>query len=148
MDMSLNYTQDITITHSDSKYFNKHYETQFSSSLCADPISKAQEDQIAFSKGETSDDDDGYKPMYYTKSYAQDPKKIEMSFDCQNYQHQFRKEFDSGNPPERKVYQSIFLDNRNREDLWTIDEIDASTIIEKKWWHQLGKPSYCFPGGE
>lgn len=138
------FFDDITITHSDTKYFQKHYETTFDPELCAKPSSKAQEDQIAFSKGErrgVDDEPSGYRPMYYTKSYATDPQKIEMSFDCTNYQHQFRMDHDSETAPipyERHVFQSIFLDKTNREKLWTIDEIDESKIIEKKWWHQLG----------
>lgn len=137
------FFDDITITHSDSAYFQKQYETRFNPDLCAKPQSKAQEDQIAFSKGERPGPDDepaGYRPMYYTHSYASDPQKIEMSFDCTNYQHQFRKDHDAATPPipyDNHVFQSIFLDKRNRE-LWTIDEIADDKIIERKWWHQLG----------
>jgi hypothetical protein len=137
------FFDDITITHSDSKYFQKHYETKFDSDLCARPKSKSQEDQIAFAKGEQRGVDDepaGYRPMYYTKSYAQDPKKIEMSFDCSNYQHQFRANSPTATAPvpyESHVFQTIFLDKSN-EHLWTIGEIDPEKIIERKWWHQLG----------
>jgi hypothetical protein len=135
------FFDDITITHSDSEYFQKHYETRFDPELCAKPTSKAQEDQIAFSKGKKKGGDDetepaGYRPMYYTKSYNEDPRKIEMSFDCTNYQHQFRGN-DSGVSNDRHIFQSIFLD-KSHQDLWTLDEIDESKIIEKKWWHQLG----------
>jgi hypothetical protein len=87
------FYDDLTITHSDKTYFQKHYETKFDPSLCATPRSKAQEEQIAFATGEQESIDDeqvGYRPMYYTKTYTEDPKKIEMSFDCSNYQHQFR----------------------------------------------------------
>ncbi|EHL03576.1 hypothetical protein M7I_0217 [Glarea lozoyensis 74030] len=138
------FYDDITITHSDTAYFQKHYETHFNDSLCASPKSKEQEQQIAFSKGEQrgpEDEPTGFRPMYYTKSYASDPKKIEMSFDCTNYQHQFRMDHDAETAPvkyENHVFQSIFLDKRNRDDLWTIDEIDKDKIIESKWWHQLG----------
>ena len=137
------FFDDVTITHSDSKYFQKIYETQFDSNLCAEPKSKDQEDQIKFAKNEASGQDDeagGYRPMYFTHSYPEDPQKIEMSFDCTNYQHQFRKDHDADTPPipfERHVFQSIFLDKTNRQ-LWTIDEIDKSKVIEEKWWHQLG----------
>ncbi|KAH7393196.1 flavin-containing amine oxidasedehydrogenase-like protein [Cadophora sp. MPI-SDFR-AT-0126] len=135
------FYDDITITHSDSTYFNKHYETEFDPKLCADPKSKAQEDQIAFAEGEQSGPDGeekGFRPMYYTKSYKQDPKKIEMSFDCSNYQHQFRESSDSESSGKKAhVYQSIFLDKRH-DELWTIGEIDETKIIERKWWHQLG----------
>jgi hypothetical protein len=137
------FFDDITITHSDSIYFRKHYETTLDSELCAEPRSKTQEDQIAFAKGQQRGPDNeppGFRPMYFTKSYHQDPKKVEMSFDCSNYQHQFRLDHDTETSPvsyENHVFQSIFLDKRNKE-LWTIDEIDESKIIERKWWHQLG----------
>ncbi|KAI9796826.1 MAG: hypothetical protein M1833_005969 [Piccolia ochrophora] len=137
------FYDDITITHSDTQYFQKHYETSFKPELCAKPKSKAQEDQIAFAKNEARGQDGepgGYKPMYYTMSYPEDPKKIEMSFDCTNYQHQFRMDHGAEEPPvpyENHIFQSIFLDKSNRE-MWTIDEIDKDKIIESKWWHQLG----------
>ncbi|KAF4628740.1 hypothetical protein G7Y89_g9415 [Cudoniella acicularis] len=69
--------------------------------------------------------------MYYTKSYKEDPKKIEMSFDCTNYQHQFRMDHDARVAPvkyENHVFQSIFLDKENRE-LWTMEEIDESMMF-------------------
>jgi hypothetical protein len=59
----------ITITHSDDAYFQKHYETKFDPVLCAEPKSKAQENQSAFSKGEQrgqGDEPSGYRPMYCT----------------------------------------------------------------------------------
>jgi hypothetical protein len=46
------FLDDITTTHSDNKYFLSHYETKFDPSHCLQPKSKAQEDQIAFSRGE------------------------------------------------------------------------------------------------
>ncbi|KAL8935473.1 MAG: hypothetical protein Q9216_005401 [Gyalolechia sp. 2 TL-2023] len=141
------FFDDITITHSDADYFQKNYETRFSPDLCAAPKSKQQEDQIAFAKNEAAGPDDeagGYRPMYYTHSYKQDMRKIEMAFDCTNYQHQFRQ--DPTEPPaphktpvpyDNHVFQSIFLDKENSH-LWTIDQIDEEKIIERKWWHQLG----------
>lgn len=141
------FYDDITVTHSDSSYFREHYETEFDPKLCASPKSKAQEDQIAFSKGEQSGPDGepkGFKPMYYTKSYKQDPKKIEMSFDCSNYQHQFRMGSDPEAPPDPShVYQSIFLDKRN-DGLWTMSEIDDSKVIERKWCRCWGSPLFSF----
>lgn len=137
------FFDDITVTHSDSEYFLKHYETKFSQSLCAKPRSKLQEDQVAFSKGERrglGNEPSGFRPMYFTKTYAEDPAKIEMSFDCTNYQHQFRVDHDAEIAPvafNKHVFQTIFLDKTDRH-LWTIDEIDKTKIIESKWWHQLG----------
>ncbi|MCJ1307566.1 hypothetical protein MMC25_001213 [Agyrium rufum] len=137
------FYDDITITHSDSKYFDSIYETKFNPELCAKPKTKAQEEQVAFSKNEGPGPDGEvgpFRPMYYTHSYPEDPKKIEMSFDCTNYQHQFRLDHEADTPPiayENHVFQSIFLDKESKH-LWTIDQIDESKIIERKWWHQLG----------
>ena len=138
------FFDDITITHSDSKYFASNYETSFNPDLCAKPKSEAQDKQIKFAKKEIPKNDDGepagYRPMYFTHSYPEDPQKIEMAFDCTNYQHQFRKDNDAEIAPipfENHVFQSIFLDKTHR-NLWTIDQIDESKVIEKKWWHQLG----------
>ena len=138
-----NFYDDITVTHSDSEYFQKTYETQFSQDLCKKPTSKAQEEQIAFAKNESrgqGNEPGGFRPMYYTHSYASDPQKIEMSFDCTNYQHQFRVDSDgelATVPYDRHVFQSIFLD-KNNSHMWTIDGIDEKEVIERKWWHQLG----------
>lgn len=137
------FFDDITITHSDSKYFERNYETRFNPDLCAKPKDKVDEDRISFAKNDARGQDgepSGFRPMYYTHSYAEDPTKIEMSFDCTNYQHQFRMDHDADKAPipyDHHVFQSIFLDKTNRH-LWTIDQIDEDKVIEKKWWHQLG----------
>lgn len=137
------FYDDITITHSDHEYFQKHYETHFNPDLCLPPKNAEDERRVAFAKGSGpggSNEGGGFRPMYYTKTYPESPRKIEMSFDCTNYQHQFRMDHDREIPPvpyENHVFQSIFLDKRNR-DMWTIDEIDEDKIIERKWWHQLG----------
>lgn len=132
------FYDDITVTHWDSEYFKKHYETAFDASLCAMPKTSAQKEQVNFAKGGDASRPGGFRPMYYTKSYPEDPKKIEMSFDCSNYQHQLLKangpKDDAGYP---HVYQTIFLDKRNRT-LWTWPEIDKDKIIAENWWHQLG----------
>jgi hypothetical protein len=78
--------------------------------------------------------------MYFTHSYESEQDKIEMGFDCSNYQHQFREAVGEGNAPlapERHVYQTIFLD-KERSDLWTKDAIDKNKVIGEKWWHQFG----------
>ena len=147
------FFDDITITHSDSDYFAANHETTFSDALCAKPKNKQQEDQIAFAKNEIKNRESdgepaGYRPMYYTHSYQENPQKIEMAFDCTNYQHQFRQdphtrgeEGATGDKPpqpyEKHIFQSIFLDKTNSH-LWTADNIAEDKIILKKWWHQLG----------
>lgn len=144
------FFDDITITHSDSDYFSKVYELQYQDSLAARPKNGEEGERIAFAKGEVEANEDGvpggFRPMYFTHSYAEDMKKIEMSFDVTNYQHQFRMDDTDplakdpgkpGVPRERHVYQSIFLDKRN-SDLWTMRMIDPAKVIMSKWWHQLG----------
>ncbi|KAK7737822.1 hypothetical protein SLS53_006442 [Cytospora paraplurivora] len=132
------FYDDITVTHWDSDYFNRQYETRFDADLCATPGSAAQEDQIAFARGQDESRPGGFRPMYYTKTYPQDPTKIEMSFDCSNYQHQLKKATGAGDEAwYPHVYQSIFLDKRSK-DLWTWPEIDKDKIIAENWWHQLG----------
>jgi hypothetical protein len=74
-----------------------------------------------------------FKPMYYIKQYPADPTKLEMCFDCTNYQAQFPPEIEF----ERHVFQTIFLNKQRDGYLWSIDEIDESKIIRKDWWHQL-----------
>lgn len=73
-----------------------------------------------------------FKPMYMIKMYPENLSKLEMCFDCTNYQSQFPPEV----PFENHVFQTIYL-NKKDEKLWPIDEIDESKIIRKDWWHQL-----------
>ncbi|KAJ2906743.1 FAD/NAD(P)-binding domain-containing protein [Zalerion maritima] len=135
------FYDDLTVTHSDSEYLAQQYETTFSPSLCAEPQSEAQQKRVSFARGE--DGGKGFRPMYYTKSYESAPKKIEMSFDCSNYQHQFgNANTRDCSPGEQRqeyehVYQTIFLDKR-QERLWTSGQISKDKIVQEKWWHQLG----------
>ncbi|KAI9373425.1 hypothetical protein BJX61DRAFT_533182 [Aspergillus egyptiacus] len=139
------FFDDVTITHTDEKYFNRVFETSAKPELCATPKTQLQLDKLSFATSSPSicqrDGWKGFQPMYYTHSYAGDEQdKIEMGFDCSNYQHQFRESVGVGNPPlppERHVYQTIFLD-MDRQDLWTWDGIDPDKVLGKKWWHQFG----------
>lgn len=139
------FYDDLTVTHSDSAYFNRQYETSFQSELCAEPKSEEQCHQIATAKGESisssssspSNGSEQFNPMYYTYTYQHDPRLIEMSFNCSNYQHQFKESHTGSAAQPEPVYQTIFLDKR-KSDLWTIDGIDESKIIKRNWWHQLG----------
>jgi hypothetical protein len=71
--------------------------------------------------------------MYLIRMYQQDLTKLEMCFDCTNYQSQFPPEV----PFDNHVFQTIFLNNDRDSHLWTRDEIDKSKIIREDWWHQL-----------
>lgn len=129
------FYDDITVTHSDKEYFRKHYETCFRSELCGKPQSEEQKRQISFAKGQEASE--GFRPMYYTYTYQSDPRKIEMPFNCSNYQHQLKDANSRSDDAYSPVYQTIFLDKRQKH-LWTIGEIDESKIIKCNWWHQLG----------
>ncbi|KAI2855305.1 hypothetical protein CBS147321_1974 [Aspergillus niger] len=137
------FYDDVTVTHSDAEYFNSIFETRYKSDFCGKASSEARNEQISFAKQTPrcrKDGWDGFAPMYYTHSYEQDPQKIEMGFDCSNYQHQFREALGEGAlslEPDRHVYQTIFL-NKQESDLWTWESIDKDKIIAKKWWHQFG----------
>ncbi len=74
-----------------------------------------------------------FKPMYYIKPYPADPSKLEMCFDCSNYQSQFP----SSLPFDVHVFQTIFLNKERDSHLWSNDQIDKSKIIREDWWHQL-----------
>jgi predicted NAD/FAD-binding protein len=137
------FFDDLTITHHDSTYFNSIFETRFKQDLCAEATSEARKDQIAFAKQSPSTRSDGWEgfaPMYYIHSYQSAPDKIEMGFDCTNYQHQFRQalgEGVQGPEPDRHVYQTIFLD-KTQQHLWTWGNINERKVISRKWWHQFG----------
>ncbi|KUL82094.1 hypothetical protein ZTR_09759 [Talaromyces verruculosus] len=137
------YYNDITVTHSDSKYFQSIFESQYRDELCAKPTSKERKDQIAFATSKPQRREDGwigFQPMYYTHAYPTHLDRIEMGFDCTNYQYQFRESLEDGSsPPEhdRHIFQTIFLNDAEKH-LWTIDNIKNDKVIERKWWRQLG----------
>ncbi|KAJ1303778.1 hypothetical protein OPQ81_008201 [Rhizoctonia solani] len=141
---SVKYLYDVTITHNDLEYMNKHYETSFKDSLAAEPHPEyAKEDQEAVELGRKE-----FKPLYYTKQYEDDKRKIEMSFDLTHYQPQFKgiastpgeKGLDhtphDEKPMEQHVFQTIFLDRDSSEGMWTWNEIPKEKRIYEKWWKQ------------
>ncbi|KAG0153958.1 hypothetical protein PDIDSM_1337 [Penicillium digitatum] len=137
------FYNDITITHSDSTYFQKIFETNYDAELSAKPSSEPRKEQIAFAEQDPVSQTDGwlgFRPMYFTRSYASDPGKIEMGFNCSHYQHQFRDHLGENKPPlpqSQHVFQTIFLNDQEKH-LWTWNDIDPSKIISCKWWHQFG----------
>lgn len=71
---SFRLRNDVTITHSDLSYMQKHYETAYRPELNAQSTGK--DDDEAFRFAEKS-----FRPLYYIKVYEEDKSKIEMSFD-------------------------------------------------------------------
>lgn len=105
----------------------KHYDNFYNPDQAVSKLSDT--DQTGRSQfGQKS-----FKPMYYIKMYPQDQSKLEMCFDCTNYQSQFPPEVDF----DKHVFQTIYLNKDRDGHLWSIDEIDEKKIIRKDWWHQL-----------
>ena len=121
------FSDDITITHTDSDYMKKHYESFYRPDLAVSTLSgEDQSERNNFAK-------DKFRPMYYIKMYPRDMSKLEMCFDTTNYQSQFPEKV----PFEDHVFQTIFLNKERDGHLWTDKEIDKSKIIRADWWHQL-----------
>jgi predicted NAD/FAD-binding protein len=107
---NVRYYDDVTYTHTDRDYMNKHYSLKPESS------------------SET--------PMYFIKSYeGYDLRRVEMSFNLCAYQPFLKQAADKEGVD---VYQSIFLDAaRDQAQVWTENEIDSKKIIAKTWWRQF-----------
>lgn len=124
---SAKFANDVTVTHTDADYMRKHYENFYNPDQAVLEINgESMQDRTDFAK-------DNFKPMYLIKMYPQDLTKLEMCFDCTNYQAQFPPSV----PFDNHVFQTIFLNKERDGHLWSIDQIDESKIIRKDWWHQL-----------
>lgn len=124
---SAKFANDITVTHQDTEYMQRHYENFYNPDLAISSLNGVdQQSRCAFAK-------DNFKAMYLIRMYPQDLTKLEMCFDCTNYQVQFPPEV----PFDKHVFQTIFLNKERDSHLWTIDEIHKDKIIRKDWWHQL-----------
>jgi hypothetical protein len=124
---SAKFADDITVTHWDSDYMKNHYENFYNADQAVEKLSGVDQ-STRIQMAEKS-----FKPMYYIKMYDQDRSKLEMCFDCTNYQAQFPPEV----PFDKHVFQTIYLNKHRDGHLWSIDEIDENKIIRKDWWHQL-----------
>ncbi|KAF2022163.1 FAD/NAD(P)-binding domain-containing protein [Aaosphaeria arxii CBS 175.79] len=119
------FSDDITVTHTDAAYMKKHYTNTFTSSV---PTLSGVSQSTRNAFGSTS-----FKPMYLIKTYPSSRSKLEMCFDCTNYQSQFPPSV----PFENHVFQTIFLNKSRDSHLWTIDDIAPDKVIRRDWWHQL-----------
>ncbi|OXG74909.1 hypothetical protein C348_05712 [Cryptococcus neoformans Gb118] len=124
---SAKFSNDITITHNDSAYMRKHYENFYRDDLAVKTLNDMdQSSRIDIAKA-------NFRPMYYIKEYPLDRSKLEMCFDCTNYQSQFPPDV----PFDRHVFQTIYLNQCRDSHLWSDGEIDEDKVIRKDWWHQL-----------
>ncbi|TKX18647.1 hypothetical protein C1H76_9437 [Elsinoe australis] len=124
---SAKFANDITVTHTDHEYMRKHYEGEYNEEQAVTSLGGT--DQSA----RVEEARKKFEPMYMIKMYEQDLTKIEMCFDCTNYQSQFPPNA----PFEKHVFQTIFLNKERDGHLWDIDQIDKDKIIRSDWWHQL-----------
>ncbi|TKA55873.1 hypothetical protein B0A49_11158 [Cryomyces minteri] len=124
---SAKFANDITVTHTDSEYMKNHYENFYNEEQAVSTLSGV--DQTVRLEMAKKD----FKPMYMIKMYPSDLTKLEMCFDCTNYQAQFPPKV----PFENHVFQTIFLNKERDGHLWSKDLIDPSKIIREDWWHQL-----------
>ncbi|PNS20041.1 hypothetical protein CAC42_1488 [Sphaceloma murrayae] len=124
---SAKFANDITVTHTDYNYIRKHYDAEYNEEQAVTSLGGT--DQSARVKRAR----EKFEPMYMIKMYEKDLTKIEMCFDCTNYQSQFPP----NTPFEKHVFQTIFLNKERDGHLWDIDQIDKDKIIRSDWWHQL-----------
>jgi hypothetical protein len=107
----------------------KHYTNLFDDTQAVSSLSGIDQSH----RISAAEKEGGFKPMYLIKTYPSDRSRLEMCFDCSNYQAQFPPNL----PFEKHVFQTIFLNKERDGKLWDIDEIDDDKIIKKNWWHQL-----------
>lgn len=124
---SAKFSNDITITYNDSAYMKRHYENFYPNDLAVKTLNAIdQSSRIAYARK-------NFRPMYYIKEYPQDRSKLEMCFDCTNYQNQFPPDV----PFDHHVFQTIYLNQSRDSHLWSDGEINKEKVIRKDWWHQF-----------
>lgn len=149
---NVRYYNDITVSHTDYDYIKKFYS-----------YGRLKENGfLTEAEGCNTGKKDPFqdKEMYLVRSYKDKRGLIEMSFDLSHYQPQVKyKQSETVVPSCTKsalnipgmngngdknscleadgsLFQTIFLDDKNIKD-WTIDHIDETKIIKKKWWRQF-----------
>ncbi|BGP44415.1 hypothetical protein JCM10450v2_000228 [Rhodotorula kratochvilovae] len=129
------WSDDVTYTHNDTEYMRKWYTVDFPPEVAVKRLGNRDESE-RYHDGKTA-----YNPMYLIKQIPDDPRKLEMCFDCSAFQFQL----DQGKPFEDHVFQTIFL-NKDHEKYWSNNEINKDKIIRIDWWHQLCHGWYHYLG--
>ncbi|KAI5921249.1 hypothetical protein F4810DRAFT_678980 [Camillea tinctor] len=126
---SARFSDDLTITHTDARYMESHYENFYRADLAPSASSDLPPTWPARLASGAQD----FRPMYYIKSYASAPSRLEMSFDTTNYQAQFPARV----PFAQHVFQTIYLNHARDAALWDAGQIAEDAVIRRDWWHQL-----------
>ncbi|KAM0786595.1 hypothetical protein ACM66B_002049 [Microbotryomycetes sp. NB124-2] len=107
------YLWDISVTHSDLDYMKKYYNVEYDKSFESDKRKDNKEAQEQYDFASKH-----FRPLYFIRSYPDDKKKIEMSFDLTVYQAQFQGESEYGPAGTGKPRKSATLTSaRNSVDV-------------------------------
>ncbi|GAA5950031.1 hypothetical protein JCM3765_004170 [Sporobolomyces pararoseus] len=118
------FSNDLTVTHCDTSYMKKHYEVEYTPELSALKVGE---------KDMSEKDVNSFHPMYFVRHNDADAKKIEMSFNCSQFQHQLKEQ---NKPLQDQIFQTVFLNDENKSS-WTKNEIQANKIIRVDEYHQV-----------
>ncbi|GAA6061571.1 hypothetical protein JCM10212_001103, partial [Sporobolomyces blumeae] len=130
------YSDDVTVTHCDTAYMKRHYEPEFLPEVAVYSLGTRDE------RTRVEEASRSFSPMYYVKHDELSPDKIEMSFNCSQFQPQLKQQ----NKPFRdQVFQTVFLNDENRAR-WSKNEIDSRKMIRVDEFHQIrqGWQHYAF----
>ncbi|KAJ3561360.1 hypothetical protein NP233_g10242 [Leucocoprinus birnbaumii] len=81
---NVKYLWDVTVTHSDLSYMEKHYRVRYDPELRSKKDQDDHERRKKYAFAEKS-----FQPLYFIRSVPDDKSKLEMSFDLTVYQPQF-----------------------------------------------------------
>ncbi|KAG1652888.1 hypothetical protein FOA52_008851 [Chlamydomonas sp. UWO 241] len=97
---NITYFDDYCVTHDDSEYMTKMYD-----------VRPAQLDN------------------YFVRTYPQDPRKIEMSFNLSTYQPHLKE-------AGLDIYQTYYLDARDKP-MWTDGAVAKGKVLATRWLRQF-----------
>ncbi|KAI5477714.1 hypothetical protein MNV49_005997 [Pseudohyphozyma bogoriensis] len=112
------WSDDVTVTHNDVEYIKKWYQLDWDARLAVDKLGDRDETERNESAKKS------FNPMYLIKECPGDARKLEMCFDCSNFQFQLKEQ---NKPLEDHVFQTIFLNTKHKK-YWSMDEIQKEKI--------------------
>ncbi|GAA5827940.1 hypothetical protein JCM5353_007750 [Sporobolomyces roseus] len=124
---AVKFSTDKVVTHCDTTYMKKHYETEFTSELAVLKLSEKSD------VGNEEKAEKSFNPMYLIKHEEENPKAVEMSFNCSQFQPQLKLQ---KKPFRDQVFQTVFLNDKNRK-AWTSNEIEQRKIIRVDEFRQV-----------